>query len=406
MLFRPLNAVLVAAYIYLGGLGAASAPMNFGNELSPAIPKLVRSPSNNANDGGWAYGGGLQHSHTLYPTQMLHRENFGTQMPDPQDASHQDSGNWNADYVGSFLDPNAAQHHDSGYGSMQVDPLHTYGTAGYGQHSGLSIESAPSLHQHQVPFGDPGIPSLSANQHDQAHTDFHGNVLDVQHAGVPRFPDWLRTGRIEAKPLHLPQHYGNIQDVPIYEGVPVSRMSQMGVDGQNPGYQGMGHQSAARAGTAYKTAPGGVGNKMIMANEDLKEKVLSRLHEMLKAKYSNGRQLDSEQSHTKQVKWVDQVGVDGRYPRRKRSMDWLYAKLKGEEKDWQNKPASTDWDGLMSKNKGRMDLGKLRIVLKKDKLAGPMDAIHLFGFVKGTQQRIYVGLLQVPSQLELPILHP
>ncbi|KAN0061233.1 hypothetical protein ACQY0O_006975 [Thecaphora frezii] len=153
MWFRPLNAVLVAASIYRGGLGAVSAPMNFGNERSSAFTHFGRSASNTANDGAWASGGGLQHS------QMLYYESFGMLLPDTQDALRQGPGSWNADHDASFLGPYAAQLHRTGYGDMHAYPLNTYGIPRYSQHSDLSIESAPRLHQQQGEFGDPGIPS-------------------------------------------------------------------------------------------------------------------------------------------------------------------------------------------------------------------------------------------------------
>ncbi|KAN0060519.1 hypothetical protein ACQY0O_007855 [Thecaphora frezii] len=179
MLFRPLHTVLVAAFIYPGGLGAASAPVKSGDELSSIISNLGRSASDTANDGALAHGDGLQHS------QMHHHESFGRQSPDTKGAFHQDAGKLIAHNAQGFNGPfDAAQHPYVEYGSVLAYPLHTYGTPGYAQHSGLSIESSPSLPQQQEEFGHPGIPPLDANQLDQFHTAYRGNE-QFGHPGIP-----------------------------------------------------------------------------------------------------------------------------------------------------------------------------------------------------------------------------
>ncbi|KAN0061655.1 hypothetical protein ACQY0O_005644 [Thecaphora frezii] len=245
MLFFPLNAVLVAAYVYLGGLGAAAAPMNFGNELSSAFTHFGRSISNTPNEGARAYGEGLQHSQTQDPTQMIDYKNFVMLLPDTQGAPHQGPGGWNVDYVGSSLAPFAAQNHPDYH---NVHAYHNaYGTPGYSQHSDLSIESAPSLHQQQGEFGNPGIPSLGTNQHDHFGTAFYGYDLDTKDAGNWHFPASLPTGGSEATPLYPPHPYGYSHGSPMLDRFPVGHTSHVEIHGQNPAYQGMSHPTAAVA---------------------------------------------------------------------------------------------------------------------------------------------------------------
>ncbi|KAN0063816.1 hypothetical protein ACQY0O_003869 [Thecaphora frezii] len=420
MLFRPVHAVLVAASIYLGGLGAASAPMWPGDELSSALPNFVRSTFNTANNGALASRGGLRRSQTLDATQMPYYESFGRQMLDPPGAFHHDAGSQNAHYVERGREPfGATQYHDSGYGSMQANPLDTYGFHRYNPHSGLSIGFAPSSHQQQESFGHPGIPSLVADQHDQARTAFHGNDLDAQHAGVAPYPAPLPISGTVATPQYLPHPSGYSQGFRSFDGVPVGPMSYMRVDGQNPAYQGVGHPTAVfpdviddpgpvevEAKTAKKKKGfrnrvskqlGGEKGPFSLADINMRNAVLVRVRRWLIDHYNDQHEhLTSDD--LEKVCWK-QESFDNE------ELTLLYQgmwrRLYEESSRLSMKKVALNWKVLMQNQGTRFDLDTFRIIFSlDDENKGPTEVFRVAAYNKAAQKWSFVGLLEMPAKLK------
>ncbi|KAN0062127.1 hypothetical protein ACQY0O_005546 [Thecaphora frezii] len=419
MFIRPLRAVLVAAYVYLGGLGAASAPMWLGDELGRVLHISAPMDTNTANDATRASGRVLQRSQTLDPSQLLHRESFDVQWSDTHGPLHRDAASRNAHNVERFPEPfGAAQHQHTGFGSMQAYHLDTYATHGYSPHSDLGSGSTPSWHQQQESFGHPGIASLDENQYQQVGTDLHGNVFDAQYTVVPPFPASFPTGGIGATPLHLPNAYGYSQGFHSVEGVRDSRMSHTGEYGQNPGYQGTGHPTAAVPEEIDDPGPFEVEAKpagkrsrrrnisqltgdetgvIPLADKDLRDAVLHQLLEWLRRRMDSTEWIGAKDFLGK-VGWSDQWEEYNKQTLHE-AQKGLAKRLYLEMEKWSTNPVANNWNNVFMRKGTRFDMGDYRIVLSLKQESGTQDTFRVAGCSMTSRKWTFIGVLHVPAQL-------